>query len=336
MSSTRLKRRRRVSILALLVLGIVLLWRGGTTSPLTAYELEVMEWRARFEANMRKTDGYLAITGMFELRDGEFQFGSNPDCAFQVTDAPGNSVPPVIGTFTHGAGKTSFQPADDVAITDSEGNAVTGSTAMELGSLDRRATLLSSGSLSWVVIRRGLNAEDADGGLDLLPVSLRESTGERYYLRVWDARNPVLETVESPAYFPIDPAWRFEGEFRRFDEPKSLYQKNVQGLVDKSLSTGVVVFTKDGVEYSLDTADEGNNLFIVFGDETTGAGTYGGGRFLDVAKPMEGNAIIVDFNKTRNPWCAYSEYTTCALPTENNMLPFPVRVGARPPEASHR
>lgn len=334
MSSTRLNRRGVAPILALLALGMVLLWRGGPTSPLAAYALEVREWRAAHEANLRKTDGYLAITGMFELSDGEFQFGSNPDCAFQVTETPGNSVPPVLGTFTHGAGKTSFQPADDVTVTDSMDTAVTRSTTMELGSLEEPATRFTSGSLSWVVIRRGLSAEVSGSVLDVLPVSLRDSPGERYYIRVWDANNPVLEAVESDSYYPIDPAWRFEGEFRRFDEPESLYQRNVQGLVDESLSTGVVVFTKDGVEYSLDAADEGDNLFIVFGDETTGSETYSGGRFMDVAKPTEGRAVVVDFNKTRNPWCAYSEYTTCALPTQNNILPFPVRVGALPPDGS--
>jgi uncharacterized protein len=89
------------------------------------------------------------------------------------------------------------------------------------------------------------------------------------------------------------------------------------------------VFTKDGVEYTLETSDEDDNLFIVFGDTTNGTETYGGGRFMDVAKPTEGTKVIVDFNKVRNPWCMYSKFTTCALPTETNTLPIAIRAGMR-------
>lgn len=296
------------------------------------YEQEVLTWQNEFEDTLRSERGYLAIAALFELSDGVFKFGSGPDCEFQITSRADNPIPHQLGRFTHVAGRTAFQGTKDLGVTDYFGEPISGIPVLKVESTDSPGSTYRWGSLTWTLIRRGVAARSAENAI--LPADMLDSLGERFYIRVWDSQNPALESVESPTFFPVDEDWRLEGEYRVFDDSQTLYQRNVLGLIEESKSTGVVVFQKDGVEYALDATDEGDNLFIVFGDETNGKETYGAGRFLDVAKPTEGTAVVVDFNKTRNPWCAYSAFTTCAFPTKNNILPFAIRAGALAPSRS--
>ena len=61
-------------------------------------------------------------------------------------------------------------------------------------------------------------------------------------------------------------------------------------------------------------------LFLPFTDETSGLETYGGGRYIDLKIPTTGNTIMVDFNKSYNPYCAYSKNFSCPkVPAENNL-----------------
>ncbi len=68
------------------------------------------------------------------------------------------------------------------------------------------------------------------------------------------------------------------------------------------------------------TKEYANYLFLPFTDETSGEETYGGGRYIDLKIPAKGNTIIIDFNKSYNPYCAYSKKFSCPkVPTENNL-----------------
>lgn len=290
---------------------------------------EVLAWRAERETIMRSPDSLLALVGLFELEFGILSFGAAENNHLRVEAASGNSFPDLIGRFQHDGATTIFQPEDDVEVLNEGGVPITG--PVEMIHDGDAPTKLRHGSLTWTVIRRGV---DAPVRPDFMPTALNDALGAKFYVRVWDAKSAALESLESPEFYPIDPAWRFEGEYRAYDQPTVFYQKNVQGLIEETPTTGVIVFTKDGVEYELETADEGDNLFIVFADETNGDETWGGGRFMDIPKPENGAGVIVDFNQTRNPWCAYSAFSTCPLPTKQNTFPFAVRAGALKPTTS--
>lgn len=61
-------------------------------------------------------------------------------------------------------------------------------------------------------------------------------------------------------------------------------------------------------------------LFFPFTDLTNGTLTYGAGRYIALSIPDAGNALILDFNKAYNPYCAYSDGYSCPLvPAENNL-----------------
>jgi uncharacterized protein (DUF1684 family) len=79
----------------------------------------------------------------------------------------------------------------------------------------------------------------------------------------------------------------------------------------------------------------GGGVFLPFKDATSGAETYGGGRYLldtiksaDLGHTADGRAIL-DFNFAYNPSCAYSERWTCPLAPVENTLTAAVRAGER-------
>ena len=63
-------------------------------------------------------------------------------------------------------------------------------------------------------------------------------------------------------------------------------------------------------------------------DLTSQSETYPAARFLYTDAPVNGK-LTLDFNKTVNPPCAYSPYTTCPLPTEQNRLRTRIEAGEK-------
>jgi uncharacterized protein len=84
----------------------------------------------------------------------------------------------------------------------------------------------------------------------------------------------------------------------------------------------------------------GGGLFLPFADATSGSGTYGAGRYLldtvkgaDLGSSDEG--LVLDFNFSYNPSCAYDPQWVCPLAPAANRLAGPVRAGERFGEHGH-
>ncbi|MGA1391560.1 MAG: DUF1684 domain-containing protein [Phycisphaerales bacterium] len=107
---------------------------------------------------------------------------------------------------------------------------------------------------------------------------------------------------------------------------------NVTGYLEEQPLAATLRFELDGVSRELlaTSAGEGR-LFVVFGDETNGRETYGGGRFLEVPAPIDGRTTI-DFNRAYNPPCAFTAFATCPMPPAGNRLPVRVEAGERRPQ----
>ncbi|MBU4213595.1 MAG: DUF1684 domain-containing protein [Actinobacteria bacterium] len=131
---------------------------------------------------------------------------------------------------------------------------------------------------------------------------------------------------------PYDPAYRFVVQVRPGDGPA---RREVATGTD-----GVVPFERVGVVQlpglgSLDVwwlAGYGGGIFLPLRDDTSGHGTYGGGRYLlDTAKGADlgggPEALVVDLNFAYQPSCAYDEAWACPLPAAGNTLGVPVPVG---------
>jgi uncharacterized protein (DUF1684 family) len=120
-------------------------------------------------------------------------------------------------------------------------------------------------------------------------------------------------------YFPYSPA-------------RKVTIINVLDEASDELSPGYVEFQVAGARQRLDAVGEGDGLFFVLRDATAGDTTYRPGRFLYVAKtPEPGKPFELDLNRIYNPPCAFSEFTTCPLPPEQNILKVRLEAGEKYP-----
>ena len=69
-------------------------------------------------------------------------------------------------------------------------------------------------------------------------------------------------------------------------------------------------------------------LFLPFTDLTNGASSYTGGRFIDLRIP-EDDLIILDFNKSYNPYCAYNDRYSCPVPPAENHINLKIVAGVK-------
>lgn len=74
--------------------------------------------------------------------------------------------------------------------------------------------------------------------------------------------------------------------------------------------------------------EEESELEIFFQDQTNSRGSYPAGRFVSLI-PLGGEKYRVDFNRARNPFCAYSPVYPCPAPWRGNVLRAQVRAGER-------
>ena len=83
-------------------------------------------------------------------------------------------------------------------------------------------------------------------------------------------------------------------------------------------------------EHAKDVARIYDGLFFVMRDGTSGDTTYRPSRFLYIdKKPKPNETFMLDFNKAYNPPCAFSEFTTCPLPPEQNILKTRIEAGEK-------
>lgn len=78
----------------------------------------------------------------------------------------------------------------------------------------------------------------------------------------------------------------------------------------------------------------GGGLLVAFADLTSGAETYGGGRYLlDTIKGADlgavGERLVLDFNFAYHPSCCYDPRWSCPLATRANRLAVRVQAGER-------
>lgn len=147
-------------------------------------------------------------------------------------------------------------------------------------------------------------------------------------LRVWDAESPAVERFDWIEGYDYDPAWVFQGRYEQL--PQQVKFDRSQGGSTQNSSPGVIVVTIGGQEYRLSMLPGGDTLQLVFRDETSGAETYGVGRFLFV-RPRPDGSVELDFNRAVLPPCAFSDQFNCPMAPPSNRLAVAVRAGEQFP-----
>lgn len=147
-----------------------------------------------------------------------------------------------------------------------------------------------------------------------------------------------LKKFKKHEFFPVDLKYRVEAKLTLTPETSFAPMKATQSLVQDYRVYGTATFTIDGEEYSLPVYQSKNllnnpkyprYLFLPFGDLTNGTETYGGGRYLNLQAPEEGDVLVIDFNKAYSPYCAYNPRYSCPLIPEENQLAVAIRAGVK-------
>jgi uncharacterized protein len=76
------------------------------------------------------------------------------------------------------------------------------------------------------------------------------------------------------------------------------------------------------------TEQYADNVFVPFTDRTNYNCSYGGGRYLDFkVADFNGAGIVLDFNRSYNPYCAYASGYSCPIPPSENNLKVYIKAG---------
>lgn len=278
---------------------------GGSADPAeeAAFRAELAAFREARLDDLTQPDGWLTLVGLHWLHEGENTFGSDPsnDVVFP------EKAPAHLGVFLVAGATVRVRIAPGVAALHD------GAPVTELAlatDAEPEPTVLTYGTLSWHVIRRG----------------------DRLGVRVKDRESPTRTAFHGIETFPPDRAWRVPGRFEAYDPPKPIPIADVTGRIFDEPSPGALVFEKDGVTHRLDVIRDGDEpkYFVIFADETNGRETYGGGRYLKVDEPPPGDdRVVIDFNRAYNPPCAFTPYATCPLPPRGNHLALRVEAGEK-------
>lgn len=265
------------------------------------YVLEINEWHAKRIENLKKENGWLNLVGLFWLKEGENKFGSDKSNYIIFPD----SAPRFMGSFFLKDSTVEMKVNKGVEIFFENREQV--NTVIMKHDQQKGTTIFDHGSLRWNLIKRG----------------------DKYGIRLRDLNSELVINFPGVEMFPINVDWRIEAEFESYNPPKEIDVPTVLGTIEKEKSPGALVFTKDNKKYRLDVTDAGKSYFVIFADLTNGKETYGAGRFLSVPKADSTGKIVIDFNKSYNPPCAFTKYATCPLPPKQNYLSLEVTAGEK-------
>lgn len=282
----------RLALLFLLTLG------ASVAAVDTQYVEQVEKWRQDFDADIR-TGGWLVTIGREKVGEGTWTLGSSPESRI-VLPQPS---PRHVGTLIRRGELFELEPTQGVNLFIDD-RAVKSRTVL---STQQRAGKIKAGELSLSVRR----------------------IADDFYLNIEDPNNPAIAEFKGSSWFMIDPSYRIVAKFLPYEKPREVMLPLTFESANKTFtSTGDVVFQVAGQAMKLTTFILGDELFLIFQDETNGVETYGGGRFLYAPLPENGLTTL-DFNKAFNPYCAINSYVLCPIVPAVNRLPIGIAAGAQ-------
>jgi hypothetical protein len=137
-----------------------------------------------------------------------------------------------------------------------------------------------------------------------------------------------------PLHYDRQPGLVFVGPLLPPETRGTVRVLGVDGIEVDAAEAGSVLVPMGGSRVRLrvrrlpTAGGEESELEIFFRDATNGRGTYPAGRFVALVPEREGRYRL-DFNRARNPFCAYSSAYPCPAPWRGNAIATPVDAGER-------
>ena len=149
-----------------------------------------------------------------------------------------------------------------------------------------------------------------------------------------------LKEFKGLDFFPIDSSFIVKASFKKIKNAPVFEMATTTNRKPLYKEYGLLNFTLNEKNYVLtiyqsqnDLEDDAYNdfLFLPFTDTTSGDESYDGGRYMDVMTTdiTRDNTIVLNFNNTYNPYCAYNEKYSCPLTPRKNHLQIAIKAGIK-------
>jgi len=154
-----------------------------------------------------------------------------------------------------------------------------------------------------------------------------------------------VKTFKALNFFEIDENYRVEASFILTPGEPVFEMQTTTDRLPLYKKYGIASFTLNGKDCELSlyqnqqymtSLEYGNLLFLPYNDLSNGDASYGGGRFIDIEIPKKGSEkIVIDFNKSYNPYCAYNPTYSCPIPPSENNLNVEILAGVKAYKTHH-
>ena len=262
------------------------------------YEQSINKWRQEVDTNLRRENGWLALSGLFWLRRGTNVIGSNPNCDILLPAR----APARLGTFEFDGNNVTLNVETD--------------TSVDVNGTATRSALLDA------------DQEDVPSFItfsDIRMVVVRRAKGVG--IRVWDNQRAERRLFPSREWYPVKEELRVPATYTRYEIPRIVQMPDILGAILDEPMQGFVTFELLGKKHELVVEELPNRrLFIQFMDLTNGNPTYPSGRY-HYTDAHENGKVFIDFNKAYSPPCAFTDYATCTFPPQENRLNIPIEAG---------
>ena len=140
-------------------------------------------------------------------------------------------------------------------------------------------------------------------------------------------------------FFPVNKNYSITADFEKINDSAITSMKTSGSIKKDFVRYGYVYFKINKQQCKLtiyqSLALKGkqefeNYLFLPFTDLSSGAESYGGGRYLDFKEAdIISDKLQMDFNKAYNPYFAYTTGYNCPVPPRENDLPVAIKAGEK-------
>jgi uncharacterized protein len=277
----------------------------------TTWQKDLATWREQHAADLQKPDGWLALAGLAWLEPGDNSMGSAADNKLRLPEGG----PAHVGVLHLEGTTVSLRPPAGGGFPDGlmvDGKAAQAQDLHTSSDNDKGNPRMTVGSLNFYAVRRG----------------------ERFALRIKDAKAPTLVGFHGLKWYPPNARYRVTAKWVPYDPPKTIQLATMIGTAYDAPVPGAAEFELDGKTYHLEPVTEEKppvKLFFILKDTTSASTTYGACRFLYTPLPAGGldkaGELVLDFNHLENPPCAYTPFATCPLPPVTNRMKVALPVG---------
>lgn len=203
----------------------------------------------------------------------------------------------------------------------------------------RMSATMAGKAIDDATLRKGVAI---DSNIDIVGFPTQVSAGVMgVRILVYNQRRHEALAFHGLDYFPYDPAYRISATFKPDPKLPSRVFRTSRGTDKQFFHAGDATFALNGKNFTLPFYGDSNDprklkdMSAFFMDDLTGKGTYGAGRYVDIADfgSFPPKTATIDFNFAYNPNCARSPFYTCPVATD--VVATAVKAGERDPHAAH-